>query len=156
MVTAFMRYRETPELTRESILGGRWQLIPAPSKDHKGKDVHCDTSSLSSCSLHLHNVVQPHNSGKVFSSTAPGLVMGVGSIGDRLLDYDECDTFLSTDGGVSWRMVEDGAHKYEFGDQGSLLLMIEDEEPTDELKYSWDMGKTWFVLFANAGPRKRD
>lgn len=71
--------------------------------------------------------------------------MGVGSIGSHLLAYDECDTFLSIDNGVSWRMVDDGAKKYEFGDQGSVLVMIEDEEPTDELKYSFDMGKTWYV-----------
>lgn len=95
------------------------------------------------CSLHLHSVTQPHNYGRVFSSTAPGLVMGVGTIGDRLLPYDECDTFLSTDAGLTWRMMDDGAKKYEFGDQGSLLLMVEDEEPTDEIKYSFDYGKTW-------------
>lgn len=33
------------------------------------------------CSLHLHSVSTPHNYGKVFSSTAPGYVMGVGSVG---------------------------------------------------------------------------
>lgn len=99
-----------------------------------------------SCSLHLHSVTQPHNYGRVFSSTAPGLVMGVGTIGPRLLPYDECDTFLSTDAGLTWRMVDDGAKKYEFGDQGSLLLMVEDEEPTDEIKYSFDYGKTWCVV----------
>jgi hypothetical protein len=73
--------------------------------------------------------------------------MGVGTIGSSLLPYDECDTFLSTDAGISWRMVEDGAMKYEFGDQGSVIVMVEDEEPTDEVKYSFDMGKTWFVPF---------
>ncbi|KAM0787341.1 hypothetical protein ACM66B_003430 [Microbotryomycetes sp. NB124-2] len=123
--------------------GGRWSLIRAPSVDNDGKKVKCDTTNLESCSLHLHSVTQPHNYGKVFSSTAPGLVMGVGSIGSRLLPYDECDTFLSTDAGLTWKMVEDGAHKYEFGDQGSVIVMVEDEEATDELKYSFDFGKTW-------------
>lgn len=42
-------------------------------------------------------------------------------------------------------MIEDGAKKYEFGDQGSVLLMVDDEEPTDEIQYSFDFGKTWFV-----------
>ncbi|KAK4046163.1 vacuolar protein sorting/targeting protein PEP1 [Microbotryomycetes sp. JL201] len=126
--------------------GGRWSLIRAPSFDNDGKKVKCDTSNLESCSLHLHSVTQPHNYGKVFSSTAPGLVMGVGSIGSRLLPYDECDTFLSTDAGLTWKMVEDGAHKYEFGDQGSVIVMVEDEEATDELKYSFDFGKTWYVI----------
>jgi hypothetical protein len=69
--------------------------------------------------------------------------MAVGSIGPHLLPYDECDTFFSEDAGISWRMVAEGAHKYEFGDQGSLLVMIDDEEPTDDISYSWDFGRTW-------------
>jgi len=71
--------------------------------------------------------------------------MGVGTVGDRLLPYDECDTFISTDAGLSWRMADDGAKKYEWGDQGSVLLMVEDEEPTDVIQYSFDYGKTWCV-----------
>ncbi|GAA5912886.1 vacuolar protein sorting/targeting protein 10 [Sporobolomyces salmoneus] len=124
--------------------GGRWNLIKAPAMDNEGRKIKCDVEDLESCSLHLHSVTQPHNYGRVFSSTAPGLLMGVGSIGAHLLPYDECDTFLSIDNGMSWRMVDDGANKYEFGDQGSVLVMVEDEEPTDEVKYSFDMGKTWF------------
>ncbi|KAM0751951.1 putative signal sequence binding protein [Meredithblackwellia eburnea MCA 4105] len=123
--------------------GGHWNLIQAPTRDNEGKKVSCDTSDIKTCSLHLHSVTQPHNYGKVFSSTAPGLVMGVGTIGPNLLPYDECDTFLSTDAGLTWKMVDDGAKKYEFGDQGSILVMVEDEEPTDELQYSWDFGQTW-------------
>lgn len=72
--------------------------------------------------------------------------MGVGSIGSRLLPYDESDTFLSTDNGLNWKMVEDGAMKYEFGDKGSLLVMVDDEDATDEMRYSFDFGKTWLVL----------
>lgn len=69
--------------------------------------------------------------------------MGVGSIGSRLLEYEECDTFLSTDAGLTWKMVVEGARKYEFGDQGAVLVLIDDEEPTDELLYSFDFGQTW-------------
>lgn len=69
--------------------------------------------------------------------------MGVGSIGDRLLPYDECDTFLSTDAGLTWKMIAEGAKKYEFGDQGSILVMIDDEAPTNKLSYSFDFGSTW-------------
>ncbi|GAA5827143.1 hypothetical protein JCM3770_007150 [Rhodotorula araucariae] len=123
--------------------GGHWSLIKAPATDNEGRKVGCDVSDIETCSLHLHSVTQPHNYGRVFSSTAPGLVMGVGTVGDRLLPYDECDTFLSTDAGLTWKMVDDGAKKYEFGDQGSLLLMVEDEEPTDTIQYSFDYGKTW-------------
>lgn len=69
--------------------------------------------------------------------------MGVGSIGQSLSTYEEGDTFLSTDAGLSWKMVAKGAHKYEFGDQGSLLILVDDEQFTSTVKYSLDLGKSW-------------
>lgn len=69
--------------------------------------------------------------------------MGVGSIGDHLLQYEDCDTFISTDAGVTWKMIRPDAHKYEFGDSGSIMVVINDEEPTDEVRYSTDLGQTW-------------
>lgn len=86
-----------------------------------------------------------HNYGKVFSSTAPGFVMAVGSVGDYLQPYEDCDTFLSTDAGLTWKVVQEGAHKYEFGDQGSILVIADDEEATDHVHYSYDGGATWSV-----------
>lgn len=126
--------------------GSNWLPIQAPSQDVDGKFFSCDTSNGETCTLHFHSVTTPHNYGRVFSSPAPGFVMGVGSVGESLDRYDDSDTFLSTDGGVSWNMVAKGAHKYEFGDQGSILIMADDEDWTDEVKYSLDLGKTWFVL----------
>jgi hypothetical protein len=108
-----------------------------------GKNIGCDTSDLNACSLHLYSVTQPHNYGRVFSSTAPGFVMGVGNVGPHLLPYEECDTFLSLDAGLTWRQVYRNAHKYEFGDQGSVIVMVPDEESTNHIMYSWDDGKTW-------------
>jgi hypothetical protein len=72
--------------------------------------------------------------------------MAVGSVGDHLLDYQDCDTFLSTDAGLSWTMVQEGAHKYEFGDQGSILVLVDDEEATDHVHYSYDGGQSWQEL----------
>lgn len=69
--------------------------------------------------------------------------MGVGSVSEALLPYEECDTFLSTDAGVTWTMVVSNAHKYEFGDQGSILVVINDEDRTDTISYSVDLGHTW-------------
>jgi hypothetical protein len=53
---------------------------------------------------------------------------------------------MSTDAGVSWNMIRKDAHKYEFGDQGSILVVINDEDKTDTIRYSLDLGKTWCVL----------
>ncbi|KAI9681132.1 MAG: vacuolar protein sorting/targeting protein PEP1 [Caeruleum heppii] len=93
--------------------------------------------------LHLHSVTNLHNSGRVFSSPAPGIVMGVGSTGDHLKPYTECDLFVSDDAGVTWNKAADGPHKYEFGDQGSVLMAVADDGPTDTLIYSINHGKDW-------------
>ena len=126
--------------------GSNWSLISPPTQDSAGGKISCDPSDTETCSLHFHSVTNPHNFGRVFSSPAPGFVMGVGSIGRSLKDYKDCDTFLSTDAGVTWRMATLGAHKYQFGDSGSILIIVDDEEMTDHLRYSLDLGKTWYVV----------
>lgn len=126
--------------------GSSWSPIRAPKKNLNGDDWDCDTSDLEKCALHLHGITRAHNIGAVFSSTAPGFVMAVGSVGEYLLPYRDCDTFLSTDAGVTWKMVQEGAHKYEFGDQGSVLVIADDEDVTDHVHYSYDGGDTWTKL----------
>ncbi|KAM5541455.1 hypothetical protein V8D89_005009 [Ganoderma adspersum] len=129
--------------TRITFDDGRsWSRLRPPREDSDGRRIDCSADD-DSCSLHLHSVTLPHNFGRVFSSPAPGFVMGVGSIGEHLKPYEECDTFLSTDGGISWRMIRKDAHKYEFGDQGSLLVVVNDEDGVDSIRYSTDFGKTW-------------
>lgn len=123
--------------------GSKWHPLAPPKKDAKGKDLDCDKRD---CALHLHSVTSAHNSGRVFSSSAPGFVMGVGNVGSSLKPYEEGDTFLSTDSGLTWRMVDFGSNLYEFGDQGNLLVMADDQEPTDVAQYSFDHGKTWHEL----------
>jgi hypothetical protein len=125
--------------------GSSWAPLRAPQYDADGQRIGCDVSDGEECALHLHSVTDAREGGRVFSSPAPGFVMGVGSVGPYLRDYDECDTFLSTDGGVTWKMVHREAHKYEFGDQGSILVIVNDEEGTDVVRYSMDLGKTWYV-----------
>lgn len=129
--------------------GRTWSRLKPPTRDLDGNRITCSPDNVD-CSLHLHSVTLPHNFGRVFSSPAPGFVMGVGSIGNHLLPYEECDTFLSNDGGINWQMVRQDAQKYEFGDQGSILVTVNDEEGVDSVNYSTDFGKTWCVcLVAN-------
>lgn len=93
--------------------------------------------------LHLHSVTNIKNSGRIFSSPAPGLVMGVGNTGDYLKDYDDGDLYVSDNAGISWRKALDDAHKYEFGDQGSVLVAVYDEGRTEKISYSINHGKDW-------------
>ncbi|KAF8600483.1 signal sequence binding protein [Ceratobasidium sp. AG-I] len=120
--------------------GSSWDPLNPPS------DSDCRSSSRDTCALHLYSVSTPHNYGRVFSSAAPGLVMGVGSVGTHLRPYDECDTYLSRDAGLNWKRVQRGAHMYEVGDQGAVMVLVNDEEPTKVVKYSWDEGNTWKEL----------
>lgn len=124
--------------------GRTWSRLRPPATDSEGRSTWCNPSD-NDCSLHLHSVTLPHNFGRVFSSPAPGFVMGVGSIGEFLQPYEDCDTFLSTDAGLTWKMIRMEAHKYEFGDQGSILVVVNDEEGVDSVSYSTDLGKTWYV-----------
>jgi hypothetical protein len=123
--------------------GSNWLPVRPPSEDSDGRKISCDRSDPDKCSLHLHSVTDLNNYGRVFSAPAPGLVMGIGSIGESLLVYEECDTFLSTDAGVSWIMVKRDAHKHQIGGLGSYLVVVNDEEGVDELSYSLDFGKSW-------------
>ncbi|UZJ55856.1 hypothetical protein CBS101457_005176 [Exobasidium rhododendri] len=117
--------------------GSSWNFVKPPAGSKCGSD------DINKCSLHLYSVTKLHNTGRVFSSYAPGFVMGVGNVGDSLLPYESCDTYLSTDAGRTWIKAKDEAHKYEMGDQGNILVVVEDEVSTDHISYSWNHGKKW-------------
>ncbi|KAJ1333461.1 Vacuolar protein sorting/targeting protein VPS10 [Microdochium nivale] len=95
--------------------------------------------------LHLHSVTELHNLGAVFSSPAPGLVMGNGNTGKELGKYSDSNLYISDDAGRTWVKGPKGPHKYEFGDQGSILVAVEDAEDgaVGEVKYSLDHGLEW-------------
>ena len=69
--------------------------------------------------------------------------MAVGNVGEQLAGYTNSDTFLSHDAGFTWEEVHKEAHLYEFGDSGSVLIMANDEEPTDHILFSTDEGLNW-------------
>ncbi|KAL2809869.1 hypothetical protein BJX63DRAFT_423528 [Aspergillus granulosus] len=93
--------------------------------------------------LHLHSVNSDTNIGRVFSSPAPGLVMGVGNTGDYLGEYSDGNLYISDDAGRTWRLAREGPHKYEFGDQGGVVVAISDKGKLKKLQYSLDHGKEW-------------
>lgn len=69
--------------------------------------------------------------------------MAVGNVGETLAPYTESDTFFSRDAGFTWEEVHKDAHLWEFGDSGSILVMANDEEPTDHVLFSTDEGLSW-------------
>ncbi|CAG8641465.1 17122_t:CDS:2, partial [Racocetra fulgida] len=111
-------------------------------KKLKTKITFNDGKQQDGCSLHLHGYTERPKPHDAFSSlSAVGLMMGVGNVGDHLTSYSDGDTFLTRDAGKTWVEVRKGAHLYEFGDQGAILIMVDDEGPTN--RYSLNAGKTW-------------
>jgi hypothetical protein len=127
--------------------GRRWNPLPAPTKDLNGNNYPCTPSGPTdlSCSLHLHSVSTLKNIGKVFSiSSAPGTILGVGNVGEYLYTYDECDTFISNDSGLSWTEVQKGPHKYEILDFGSIICLVPDgPKKQNYILYSKNRGISW-------------
>jgi hypothetical protein len=69
--------------------------------------------------------------------------MVVGNVGEKLASYTDSDTFLSRDAGFTWEEVHKDAHMWEFGDSGSILIMVNDEQATNFLLFSTDEGLNW-------------
>jgi hypothetical protein len=69
--------------------------------------------------------------------------MAVGNVGEKLASYPDSDTFLSRDAGFTWEEVHKDAHMWEFGDSGSILVMVNDEQATNFLLFSADEGLNW-------------
>ncbi|KAJ1922351.1 vacuolar protein sorting/targeting protein PEP1 [Mycoemilia scoparia] len=129
--------------------GAHWRYLKAPKKDHSGKNYGCteDGFHTGDCALHIHSVTSVHNPGSVYSTEAsPGIVLAVGSVGPHLLPWNDCDTFLSTDGGLNWKAIHKDAHLYEFVDSGNTFMLINNEGPTDTITYSADRGETWHEI----------
>lgn len=80
------------------------------------------------------------------------MIMAVGNVGEELADYTDSDTFLSRDAGFTWEEVHKDAHLYEFGDSGSILIMANDEDPTDHVLFSTDEGLSWREYKFSAQP----
>ena len=78
--------------------------------------------------------------------SVPGLLMAVGNVGEYLEAYDQSDTFLSRDGGFTWEEVHKDAHLWEFGDSGSILVMANDEGPTDHYTTRSELMKAYRSL----------
>ena len=123
--------------------GGEWSLVSAPSSDSKGAPISCRQEH--GCSLHFHSVSTQNNIAPLYSfESAPGLIIANGNVGPHLDSREPAmNTYLSRDGGKNWFEIAKGSHVYEFGNNGALIVMAPDMNPTKHVLYSWDEGLTW-------------
>lgn len=119
-------------VTKMTVDAGRsWISLTPPNMDSKKEYFSCKED----CALHLHSYSERRNTRDLFStSSAVGLMVGVGNVGSHLTPYRDGDMFLTRDAGKTWNEVYKGAHIWEFADQGALLILVDDEEETNELK----------------------
>lgn len=121
--------------------GGRWKPLTPPAKDSLGRKYECDTTA---CTLHVHGYTERRDPKATYSSpSAVGLMLAVGNVGKELAAYDDSDIFLTRDGGFTWEEVHKDAHMWEYGDSGSILVLVNDEGPTDHILFTLDQGLHW-------------
>jgi len=119
--------------------GGNWQRLKAPSRDINGKKYDCGNY----CFLNLHGLTSDYPPFYSVESAA-GIILANGNVGKYLsFNEDDISTYLSRDGGFTWAEVRKGSHIYEIGDHGGLIVIADDQNPTDSVLYSWDEGLQW-------------
>ena len=134
--------------------GAEWAYIKPPSKDVDGKPFKCQNSDLAKCSLHLHGYTERIDKSHTYSSkSAVGLMFGTGGVSEYL-EAGVSDTFMSSDAGLNWKQVKKGKYMWEYGDQGSIVVLVaeHESEPTKEIFYSLDEGDTWTPFEFSAKP----
>ncbi|KAJ0055861.1 hypothetical protein NL108_013982, partial [Boleophthalmus pectinirostris] len=125
--------------------GRDWEHLTPPATDMNGKSLTCKAPD---CHLHLHLrwADNPYVSGTVHTKdSAPGLIMGAGNLGSKLVEYKE-DMYITSDCGKTWRQVFEEEHHILYLDHGGVIVAIKDTSiPLKILKFSIDEGRTWTV-----------
>jgi len=121
--------------------GGYWRPLTPPTVDSDNQPIVCE-----GCSLHLHGITSFITGGPppfYSSENAIGLILAVGNVG-QTLDDDvlNLNTYLSRDGGLTWRDIFAGSTIYEFGDHGGILVFARTDILTNTIYYSLDEGLT--------------
>lgn len=124
--------------------GGEWSYIFPPLKDSEGNKYKCPGASLNKCSLNLHGYTERLDYRDTFSSqSAVGMMLAVGNVGQYLTPLHDGNTFFTKDGGITWKEVKKGFYMWEFGDQGSIIVIVNGKDNTNVVHYSLDEGDTW-------------
>ncbi|KAF4670147.1 Sorl1p [Perkinsus olseni] len=77
----------------------------------------------------------------------------MGNIGPYLrYEQHEMNTYLSRDGGLTWREVHAGSYSYEFGDHGGLIVMADATRRTRNVVFSWTEGADWYDFELDGEP----
>ncbi|CAB4005909.1 Sortilin-related receptor, partial [Paramuricea clavata] len=126
--------------------GGIWKKIKGPEKNKYGRPCHYPV-----CSLHvnlLYGSIYRYSKTTPLMSrkSAPGLLMATGVLGTNLKITP--DTYLSRDGGNTFKMVLRGKRRFSFGDHGGFVL-ASDFQSSTQIQYSVDFENFNPVILPN-------
>jgi hypothetical protein len=117
--------------------GASWQTVTPPVYDSARSKISCGGK----CALHLHGVSTNMMARLYSSPSATGVVMASGNVGQTLdVSLQNVNTYISRDAGVTWKEVAKGAHAFDIGDHGALIVMADNSKPTTKIQYSWNEG----------------
>ncbi|CAI6548857.1 ADM_HP2_G0015300.mRNA.1.CDS.1 [Saccharomyces cerevisiae] len=83
------------------------------------------------------------------SNPSAGIILMTGSVGDdNEFDRKDRKTFISRDGGLTWRVAHNSSGLYATGDLGNIIVYIpspsyKDGDVQSKLYFSLDQGRTW-------------
>ncbi|ODQ80423.1 hypothetical protein BABINDRAFT_20654, partial [Babjeviella inositovora NRRL Y-12698] len=124
--------------------GGNWEYIHPPAIDSNGVKTPCYGNPLEKCSLNLHGYTERADYRDTFSSQgALGMMVATGNVGETLQSLYDGNTYLTRDGGITWKEVRKGVYMWEYGDQGSIIVLVNSLDQTNEILYSLNEGDTW-------------
>lgn len=146
-IVANIEKKDEPKMLRTLIShndGAQWAYISPPAKDVEGKAYSCSGKGRDDCALHIHGYTEREDKRKTYSSAgAIGLMLGWGNVGSALGDIKEADTYMTTDAGLTWKNVKKGRWVWQYGDQGSIIVLVLRHTKTKTVSYTTDEGETW-------------
>lgn len=124
--------------------GAEWAFIPPPQKTIDGESTGCSGQGTEKCALHIHGYTERKDHRKTYSSAgAVGLMFAWGNVGEYLTSKDNADTYMTADAGITWKPVKKGRWLWQYGDQGSIIVLVPIDKRTKVVSYSTDEGATW-------------
>ncbi|KAJ1509898.1 vacuolar protein sorting/targeting protein PEP1 [Coelomomyces lativittatus] len=136
--------------------GSTWQQFKPPEHDALNQPYPCGPGfkDFPECQLHFHLYLDRVDPQHVMdASSAPGLLLGVGHVQPTLGAFKDANTYLTRDAGQTWFEIFKGPHQFEFGDHGSVIVLVHAFQPTHQLLYSFDDGRSFLSLPLSSPPR---
>lgn len=132
---ATIQFSDGPQTYISHNSGKSWSMIPKPRTNFKGKTYGC-----TKCSLNLY-LNQINDLNRKFS--IPGVLIIPGKVGLNLDEPTQDATYISHDGGRSWKEIRNQRYHHHFCRNGNILVLAELDVLSSVVLYSLDHGHTF-------------